>query len=112
MRHYTSAAGASEFTLFPLGCNKASSEAEIIEKLKTHRLGRCVYACDNNVVDHQVVGMEFDDDITVAFTMSALQTNARAQLKLWGTHGEIGANMEKNLIKVKDFTTEMLPGFS
>ena len=105
VRHYTSAAGASEFTLFPLGCNKASSEAEIIEKLKTHRLGRCVYACDNNVVDHQVVGMEFDDDITVAFTMSAFTNECTRTIKVMGTHGEIGANMEKNLIEVKDFTT-------
>lgn len=60
---------------------------------------------DNNVVDHQVVGMEFDDDVTVAFTMSAFTNECTRTIKVMGTHGEIGANMEKNLIEVKDFTT-------
>jgi predicted dehydrogenase len=31
--------------------------------------GRCVYRCDNDVVDHQVVNMRFEDDISVTLTM-------------------------------------------
>lgn len=31
--------------------------------------GRCVYHCDNDVVDHQVVSMQFEDGITVTLTM-------------------------------------------
>ena len=102
VRFYTN---AKDWTRFALGCSEESSEAEILEKLKTHRLGRCVYACDNNVVDHQVMGMEFEDDITVAFTMSGFTEENTRTIKIMGTRGEIGGNMEENSIQIKDFAT-------
>ena len=39
--------------------------------LKAGPYGCCVYACDNNMVDHQVVNMEFEGGKTVGFTMTA-----------------------------------------
>lgn len=63
--------------------------------------GRCVYHCDNNVVDHQVVNMEFDNEVTVAFTMSAFSRGGRT-MKLMGTNGEIRAHMGKNEIEIYD----------
>lgn len=103
VRYYTQ--NAADWTLFKLGCDNTSSAADVIDALKTHELGRCVYACDNNVVDHQVVGMEFDDELTVAFTMSAFTEACTRTIKIMGTRGEIGGNMEKNVIEVKDFIT-------
>lgn len=38
-------------------------------KLLTSPYGRCVYQCDNDVVDHQVIAMQFGGDVTVTFTM-------------------------------------------
>jgi len=56
---------------------------EIIEWLKTSPYGRCVYRCDNTAVDHQVVAMEFEEDITATFTMTAF---ARGRsIDLYGT---------------------------
>jgi predicted dehydrogenase len=40
-----------------------------MEALRTGPYGRCVYHCDNNVVDHQVVSMALEDSTTVNLTM-------------------------------------------
>jgi predicted dehydrogenase len=65
--------------------------------------GRCVYHCDNDVVDHQVVNMEFANSVTVAFTMSAFTRDVSRTIKLMGTKGEVRGAMEKNEIEVIHF---------
>ena len=67
--------------------------------------GRCVYHCDNDVVDHQVVNMQFANDVTAAFTMCAFTNEVSRTLKLMGTKGEIRGAMEKNEIEITDFLT-------
>lgn len=73
--------------------------------LREGPFGRCVYFCDNDVVDHQVVNMEFEDDITVAFTMCGFTADISRSLKIMGTKGELRAHMEANEIEVRDFVT-------
>lgn len=51
--------------------------------------GRCVYECDNDVVDHQVVNMEFDGGLTAAFTMTAFCAGGGRKTRLFGTRGEL-----------------------
>ena len=46
-----------------------------------------MYACDNDVVDHQVVTMEFADGATCSFTMSAFTPQEHRRTRLMGTHG-------------------------
>ena len=50
--------------------------------------GKCVYKCDNDVVDHQTVNLLFEDDITVTFTMNAFNKGGRF-IHIMGTKGEI-----------------------
>lgn len=83
-----------------------SSDLSIEGRLKALRdgpYGRCVYRCDNDVVDHQVVNMEFENEVTAVFTMCAFSNEIGRTLKLMGTKGEIRGHMEKNQIEVVEF---------
>ncbi|WP_343246362.1 Gfo/Idh/MocA family oxidoreductase [Diplocloster hominis] len=67
--------------------------------------GRCVYHCDNNVVDHQVVTMEMDDGAVIDLNMCAFTSGSRT-LDIMGTKGEIKGNFSKNTFKVTVFGEE------
>lgn len=80
----------------------SSYEAKL-QAMQEGPFGRCVYLCDNDVVDHQVVAMEFANEVTAVFTMSAFTEKSNRTLKLMGTVGEIRASMETNEIEVRLF---------
>jgi predicted dehydrogenase len=65
-----------------------SREAQL-EFLRTGPYGRCVWKCDNDAVDHQVVAMQFADDITATFTMTAFTAAGGRRLRVHGTLGEL-----------------------
>jgi predicted dehydrogenase len=75
-----------------------------MKALKEGPYGRCVYRCDNDVVDHQVVNLLFDNDVTVAFTMSAFTNEISRTFKIMGTKGEIRGDHHKNEIEIKHFS--------
>jgi predicted dehydrogenase len=51
--------------------------------------GRCVYHCDNNVVDHQVVSMQFAGDISVTLTMHGHSNIEYRTTRIEGTRGRL-----------------------
>lgn len=84
--------------------NDLSYEARY-QALLTGPYGRCVYHCDNDVVDHQVISMEFANEVTAVFTMTAFTEVCDRTIKLMGTQGEIRGAMEKNEIEIVYFGT-------
>jgi hypothetical protein len=66
--------------------------------------GRCVYECDNDVVDHQVVGIEFDGGTTATFTMTAFTLAGHRRTQIFGTRGCIDGDGER--VTVTDFLTD------
>lgn len=61
----------------------------ITRVLRETQYGRCVYDCDNDVVDHQVVNMEFAHGQTVSFTMTAFTPMSDRKTRIFGSHGMI-----------------------
>ncbi|MEA4945048.1 MAG: Gfo/Idh/MocA family oxidoreductase [Propionicimonas sp.] len=66
-----------------------ATPASLAEALRTGPYGRCVYHCDNDVVDHQVVSLEFDGGASGVFTMTGFTEYAYRQTRIFGTHGEL-----------------------
>ena len=82
------------------------TEEKIIEALKVKDYGRCVYQMNNDVVDHQVLTLQLEDDVTVAFTMTAFSNKGGRCMRVMGTKAEIFADMEKDLITLMPFGGE------
>jgi hypothetical protein len=51
--------------------SETADDARILDFLKTSPWGRCVYQCDNDAVDHQVLACELANGITATHTMTA-----------------------------------------
>lgn len=79
------------------------AEEKIRQALAENNYGRCVYQMDNDVVDHQVVSLQLEDQVTAAFTMTAFTAEQGRWIRICGTKGELSADMEKNLISVRSF---------
>ena len=62
-----------------------ASVEEITAWLRTSPWGRCVYHCNNDAVDRQVLAMEFEGGMTGTFTMTAFE-NGR-HIEVYGTRG-------------------------
>jgi predicted dehydrogenase len=73
----------------------------IIHELRIGPYGRCVYECDNDVVDHQVVNMEFEGGETASFTMTGFTKARQRETRIFGTRGEIYGNGSK--IQIHEF---------
>ena len=83
----------------------APTDEDVEKILRTTDYGKCVFKCPNNVVDHQVVNLLFEDDVTVSFSMSAFNKGGR-QINIMGTKGEINAAMSDPKIRIYSFLTK------
>ena len=82
------------------------TEESIRAAIQTGPYGRCVYHCDNNVVDHQVVNMEMENGATLSLTMCAFTSAGSRAMTIMGTMGDIRADMSENTIRVCAFGKE------
>jgi len=81
-----------------------TSEAGITAALCSGPYGRCVYACDNDVVDNQIVNMQFESGGTASLTMTAFTQADHRQVRIFGTRGELVSN--GRTIRHFDFLTD------
>ncbi|BFH62390.1 Gfo/Idh/MocA family protein [Paenibacillus azoreducens] len=79
------------------------TKPNIIQGLKETDYGRCVFRSDNNVVDHQVVNMEFEGGATAMFSMCGFTFEQERRIQIMGTQGELRG--EEDRITLYDFLT-------
>lgn len=72
--------------------------------LRNTQYGKCIFKCENDVVDHQVVNMEFENGATASFNMCAFNKGGRF-IRVMGTKGEIYGDMDNDSISFFDFAT-------
>ncbi len=78
----------------------------VTEALREGPYGRCVFACDNDVVDNQVVNMEFTGKRTASFSMIACSRYGGRRTTIFGTLGElVGDGSKVNIFEFLDNKT-------
>ena len=73
------------------------------EALRTGPYGRCVFAADNDVVDHQVVSVEYANGVTAAFTVVAATRHEDRRTSIFGSRGQL--TTDGSTVEVYDFAT-------
>ena len=79
------------------------SSPEAVAALEEGPLGRCVYACDNDAVDHQTVNLLFEGGLTVSHSMEAYTYDRDRQTRIFCTRGEIIG--DSRTLRIRDFAT-------
>ncbi len=72
--------------------------------IRNTQYGKCVFKCNNNVVDHQAVNLEFEGGTTVSFTLCAFNRGGRF-IRVMGTKGEIYAKFGAKELELYNFET-------
>ena len=68
--------------------------------------GKCIFTCGGDVVDRQVVAVEFEDGSTAAFTLSCGATKPDRYLHIVCTGGEIEGKLEENKFVIRKYKKE------
>ncbi|WP_051732142.1 Gfo/Idh/MocA family protein [Kitasatospora phosalacinea] len=103
-RLYLGCLGDPDRERWPLNAVTAARTPEgVVEALREGPYGRCVYACDNDVVDHQVVNLEYANGATASFTMTAFTPFTHRKTRIFGTRGSLDGDGVR--ATVTDFVT-------
>jgi predicted dehydrogenase len=85
--------------------NAVTSErtpAGIMRALESGPYGRCVYRCDNDVVDHQVVVLELASGLSINLTMQGASHVEGRTVRIDGRRATLLANESRHEIAVHD----------
>ena len=79
------------------------TEERIIKAYESNDYGRCVFNCDNNVVDHQETNILFENGVTANLCMTGFTGSNGRIYKFHGTYGEIDLDEERRELVIKRF---------
>ncbi len=79
------------------------TEEAIMKALREGPYGRCVFHCDNDVVDHQITTMTFENGVKANLIMTGFARGFGRRISFCGTYGEIVINEDEDYVKVMPF---------
>jgi predicted dehydrogenase len=82
-----------------------NTEAGLLKALETGPYGKCVYRCDNNVCDHQVTNIEFENGVTVSFHLSGLTDKMHRTIRVMCEDGEIEGDDLTNELVIRKYSS-------
>jgi predicted dehydrogenase len=68
--------------------------------LATSDYGRCVFRCDNDVVDHQVVAVEFESGLTATLGVHGTASEELRTVRVSGSIGELRGVLQSGVIEL------------
>ncbi len=83
-----------------------TTEDALLESITTGPYGRCVFACDNEVVDNQTVIMQFENGVTATLKMEAFVKYGGRDIRFFGTEGELELREAEGTITLKRYFGE------
>lgn len=83
------------------------TEQQRIDTLNSTNYGKCIYKCDNNVVDHQSVLVNFASGATGTHNMVGGAAESLRTIRIVGTKGEIYGEFENKFITVKTINPQI-----
>ncbi|WP_349885429.1 Gfo/Idh/MocA family protein [Microbacterium sp. WHRI 7836] len=104
--------GDETFERWPLAVLTTDVSAAGVDRaLREGPYGRCVYDGQNDVVDHQVVNIEYSGGVTASFTVTAFTELDFRKTRLFGTTGSIEGDGRTLVVHdfVRDEKYEVVP---
>ena len=82
------------------------TEEALYKALETGDYGKCVYHCDNDVVDHQLSNFTFENGVKVSLIMTAFTADCGRRIRFFGTLGELFFDEVRDMLIVKRYGKE------
>ena len=82
------------------------NEETMREAILNGPYGRCAFACDNDVVDNQIVNMQMENGAALSLMMSAFTSIGGRTIKVMGTLGDLWGDMHRNILRICEFGKE------
>ncbi len=62
--------------------------------------GRCVYRCDNDVLDHQQLALCFENGVSASFALHGFAAEEKRTLRITGTRGELRGVFQEGVLEL------------
>ncbi|MGL5312238.1 MAG: Gfo/Idh/MocA family protein [Peptostreptococcaceae bacterium] len=79
------------------------TKENLLDILPEGPYGRCIYRCDNNVVDNMINILNFESGVNVNLNISAFTKESNINMKLLFSNGELECDFIERKITVKKF---------